>query len=401
MFDPEAARSQVRIVEQIGHGVDGGQRQAVGRGIGLEFLLGLRGQQVDDQVGRLLRRLDVEFAGSQRRHPAPQVETANALRHIHVAFLHPAQQRVEGALADDAHLEAHLRQAVLARDDAGQPQLLFRRGMRLAAKLARGWRIGAGVGRKAGGVHQRPHHARLGRDVQVLAKPGTLALVEGDHRVRGRLSAGVERGLGHGAHRRRRAVGIALQADQSAGGLHRVFGGWRVRQRAGKAERRHGNMDQMREPGVEVAAAAGLQQHVGGVEMRLEVRVRHDHLPGVHACAVGIVPWCAVASGVRRRLKLEHFRAEFRQGATSQRAPAIGGVDDADAGKRRLRFARRVGCRPFVGHGRRGLSPMTPSASRASISASLKFSSSLSTSRLSRPRVGATLSMSKGCSPTR
>ena len=47
----------------------------------------------------------------------------------------------------------------------------------------------------------------------MLAKAGALPFVERDDRIGGRLGAGVKRRLGHGAHGRRRAVAIALQAD--------------------------------------------------------------------------------------------------------------------------------------------------------------------------------------------
>ena len=321
-----------------------------------------------------------------------------------IACLDPAQQGVEGALADDAHLEAHLHQAVLAGHDARQSQPHgSRRRVRLAAELACRRRVGAGVRRKAGGVHQRPHHAGLGRDVQMLAAAGAFALVEGDHRVGGGLSAGVERRLRHRAHRHRRAVRVALQAHQAASRFDGEVGGWRSGHRAGNAEGGDGDVDQMRERRAEVRRVAGFQEHVRVLEMRFEVVPGQRLLAGANAGCVGV----AHADGLRRGcrgVEPPHVGAELGQGAAGEFAPVPGRVDNADVGQRRCGVLGSVaGC---VGRhegwgASRGLSPITPSASRPSISASSRPSSSDSTSRLCWPRVGAVLSMSKGRSPSR
>ncbi len=97
--------------------------------------------------------------------------------------------------------------------DAGQG---LRRGP--APLLAGAGRVAAGVGREAGDVEGRPDNRRLGGYVEVLAEAGGLALVQGDNGIGRRLSAGVKRGLGV-AHRYRRPVAVALEAQEAARGF--------------------------------------------------------------------------------------------------------------------------------------------------------------------------------------
>ena len=81
----------------------------------------------------------------------------------------------------------------------------------------------------------------------MLSPAGSFALEQRDDRVSGGLSPRVERRLRHGAHRQRRAVRVALQVDQPAGSFHRHLRRRRVSHRSPEAERRHRDMDQVRE----------------------------------------------------------------------------------------------------------------------------------------------------------
>ena len=202
----------------------------------------------------------------------------------------------------------------------------------------------AGVGRIAGGVHQRPHHARLRRHVQVLTAPGTLALAQGDHHIGGGLGPGVERRLRHRAHRHGWPVAIALQADQAAGGLHGDFRRRRRGKRAVDAERRYRHVHKAGMSRVEIAAIARLDEHIRRREKRRRVVRDHALLAGANAFPIQRILAVERADAARfapaRRLHLEHLRAELGQHAPGDLAPAARHVDDANARER-----WRGGCR--------------------------------------------------------
>ena len=79
----------------------------------------------------------------------------------------------------------------------------------------------------------------------MLPAPTALALVERDHGVGRRLHAGVERRL-RIANRHGRAVGVALQAEQPAGGFECEFRSRAARLGSALAIRSHGDVDQPR-----------------------------------------------------------------------------------------------------------------------------------------------------------
>ena len=176
-----------------------------------------------------------------------QVHAADVVRDRPAVRLHPAQQGIETALAQNAHLEADLDEPVPALHVAGQVQPLHRIRSRLAAKLAAARRVAAGVGRETGGIHQGPDDTRLRRDIQMLPLTGAFALEQRDDRVRRGLRPRVERRLRHGTHRQRRAVRVALQVDQPASSFHRHLRRWRIGKRSAEAERRHRDVHQVRE----------------------------------------------------------------------------------------------------------------------------------------------------------
>ena len=390
--DPEASICQVRIDQQVFHGVDRRHRQAVLGGIGLDLLLGLGGQVVDDQVRGDLRAPEVQLAVACLRQPPTQVHATDVVGDRPAVRLHPAQQGIEAALAEDAHLETNLDQPVPALHVDGQVQPLRRIRSRLAAELAAARRVAAGIGREARRIHQRPDHTRLRRDIQMLSAAGAFALEQCDDRVCRGLRPRVERRLGHGTHRQRGAVGVALQVDQPAGSFDRHLRRGAGGQWSAETERRHRNMDQLRECLGQIAPPSRLDEHVRVAEERRQV-VGHDAAlarPDARPVKGFFTVERADVTGVAAlgRLDLEDLGAEFGENSTGQVAPARGRVDDANAGEWRR-------------HARRGLVPMMPSASRSSISASVRCRSWLSTSRLCCPNVGAGRSMSNGSSPRR
>ena len=334
-----------------------------------------------------------DVAGSQRRQPAGHVSPAQGLGHIEPVFLGPAHQRMEGALADDRHLQAKLGMAVATGHDVRQLETRSDQGRQLATKLAgAGW-VSPRIRRKAGGVHERPDDACLRGNVQLLPQPRAFPRVERHHDVRRRLRAGMECSLRHCTHGQGRAVTVALQVDEAPRGFDGDLGGWRIRQRASEAKRRHAGMDQARKALVQRPAEARLDEYICVREIRLRVVRNHTVLACAHRRPVqrlALVEWPHVA-GITPggRLDLDDLGAELSEDASRHFAPARGGVDDANAGERRRR------------HGSRGFVPMTPFSANAAISSVARPSTSDRTSELCWPRVGAGRSMSKGASPTR
>ena len=338
-FGPESPRLQVRVLNQVRHVVNGREGQPTLGGEALQRLLRLGGDELAAHLGRGARCGDIQAAAPQLGEPVVEAPPPNGRGHLGAFLFRPTQQVVQGAFTEDGHLEAQHRIAVRAPHDAGQLEPFGHQGRAGAAQLAGARRVGAGVGGIAGGIHQRPHHGRLGGHVKVLADAGSVAPMEGDGDVRGRLRTGVERRLRHGAHRQRRTIWVALQPHQAAGRLHGELGGRRVGRGPVAAEGRDGSVDDMGKALRHAQRVTGLDENIRIVEKRRGVFRHHAALADPEGRPVEgfAVPEGrqAAALAAFRRLHLNHFRAQFRQNPASQLAPAAGGIDDANVVERR------------------------------------------------------------------
>ena len=244
------------------------------------------------------------------------------------------------------------------------PQFEARHALRRGrgAVVAEAGLVAARVGREAAGVHQRPDHAGLHRDIEVLAEAGAVALDECDDGVRRGLRASVQPGLrvadGHG-----RPVAVAGQREQPARRLDRQVRRRRVRVRSALPERRDRGVDQRRVERAQILVAqseAGeaprlerLQQDIRAFGERTQLRLPPGgrEVEGDAALAAAVrgpveravrVALAAVLEGRHAarvaalgRLDLEHLGAEVGQDVAGDLAACGRQVQDADAGERR------------------------------------------------------------------
>ena len=319
--------------------MNGREGQPALGGEALQILLRLGGDELAAHLGRGARCGDIQGAATQLGEPAVEAPPPNGRGHLGAFLFRPTQQVVQGAFAEDGHLEAQHRVAVRAAHDARQLEPFGHQGRAGAAQLAGAGGIGARVGGIAGGVHQRPHHGRLGGHVKVLADAGSVAPIEGNGDVRGGLRTGVERRLRHGAHRQRWTVWVALQPHQAAGGLHRELRGRRIGSGAVTTKRCDGSVDDVGKALRHTRRATGLDEHVRIVEERCGVFRHHAALADAERRPIErfavLEGRQAAALASFRRLHLDHFRAQLRQDPARQLPPAAGGVDDANVVERR------------------------------------------------------------------
>ena len=239
---PEAARFEVFVPGDVRDGVERREHEAVG----------------DGALEQLVHRAARDEVMHQR---GGQSSLAHRLREI---LLHePGQfgrplvdinvRQLAGELTllrDPAHEDRGVPQAQPARHhrESGIPVFARMHGKdaaagRLGALRGRARRIVAGVGREAGGVHQRPDDRRLLRDIEVLSEPRALPLAQRDRGVGRGLHAGVDRGLRE-ADRHRRTIAVALQPHQSARRFDREVGSGTPGPRPIAAVRRDRDVDE-------------------------------------------------------------------------------------------------------------------------------------------------------------
>ena len=354
---PECAGRELRVVEEVRDVVDGGETQSMPRTERLHLPLGLALDEYAARLGGGCDRLGLQAPFPDLGEPAVEIPATDALGDLFAVFLGPAHQLVQRPLAENGHLEAQDDMAVRARNDVGQLETRRDRCRPLSAVFARSGWIGTDIGRKTGRVHQRPHDGGLGGHVQVLAQTRGVPLVEGDGDVGGRLRPGVEGGLGHRPHGQGRAVGIALQPDQAAGGFHGQLRRRKIGGGAARSERGDRGVDDVREALGNALRAARFDEHVRVGEEGGRVR-RHDAafadpergpVQGLVAGERRQRPALATAG----RLDLDHLGAEFGEYAPGQFSPPGRGIDDADLRKRSSDGASPRAAHPNASRGER------------------------------------------------
>ena len=342
------------VLGDVRDGVEGGEHEAVGDGAFIELGHRAAGDEVMHELAgqrglphSLLRVFHGEFA--QIGGPFVDVDIGQLAAQF-------------ALLGDPAHEDPAVAQPEAAGHD-GEGGVAVFAGMHGEDEVVGGGcalgagagRIVAGVRREAGGVHQGPDDGGLLRDIEMLPESRPLALAQGDCGVGGGLHAGVDRGLRE-ADRQRRAVALALQPDQPAGGFDGQIGGGALRPGAVGPVRGDGDVDQRGVAILDVlvtqllrrhfAGIACFDQYVGGRQQRVQVgaalivvEVEHDaalaeahHSPVERAVGFGLGEGREAAAGdAAGRFDLDHFRAHVGKHAPGHFCARAGQIEDADA----------------------------------------------------------------------
>ena len=361
---PVAAILELAIRQQIDRGGDQRVERPARDGALVQLALRLRAEEGDrelDCLGHLVGVFRHDSGVEEVLLPVIPVDPLQVPGQLDPVLAHPLQGLVDGG--ELRPVDAHRDERVAVDRLDHVPQLEARHALRRGrgAVVAKAGLVAARVGREAVGVHRRPDHAGLHRDIEVLPEARSVSLDEGDDDIRRGLRSAVQPGL-RVADRHGRPVAVAREREQPARRLDRQVRRRRVRVRAALPVGGDRGVDQRRVERAQVLVAkseAGqaprlerLQQDVRAFNERPQLclalggrEVEHDAAlaaavrgPVERAVRIALAPVLegghAPGGAALGRLDLKHLRAEVREDPAGDLAARRRQVQDADAGER-------------------------------------------------------------------